>query len=85
MKSINFEEATHVLGVSQGYAPLAVLRTEEGGVTINNSYWQLTEQEIHLLRAGHCIHLGVLGAQPPVLMAISNKPVQEIPYEEPKP
>lgn len=80
MKSINFAEATHILGVSQGYLPLAVIRTDEGGTIINNSYWKLEPEEIELLSKGHVIHLGVLGGQPPMLMAISNKPVDEIPY-----
>lgn len=80
MKSINFAEATHVLGVAQGYQPLAVLRTEENGNVINNSYWKPTGEEIALLQAGHAIHLGILGSQPPVLLGISNIKVEEIPY-----
>lgn len=80
MKSINFAEATHILGVSQGYQPLAVIRTNESGTIINNSYWKPTEEEIELLKLGHVVHVGILGGQPPMLMSISNKPVEEIPY-----
>lgn len=80
MKPINFEEATHILGVAQGYAPLAVLRTDEGGVVINNSFWQLEPEEIELLKHGHMIHIGVMGGQPPMLVAVSNRPIEPIPY-----
>lgn len=82
MHSINFKEATHILGVAQGYLPLAVVRTEEKGVVINNSYWKPTEDEIELLKTGHMLHIGILGAQPPLMVAISNIPIEELPYRK---
>lgn len=82
MHSIKFKGHTAVLGVSQGYLPLAVLSTSEGGVNIHNSYWKPSAEDLALLNKGHVVHLGVLGAgQPPVMVAISNVPAADI--EEP--
>lgn len=79
MHAIKFKGHTAVLGVSQGYLPLAVLSVTEKGTTIHNSYWKPTEEELSLLNKGHLIHFGVLGAgQPPVMVAISNLPAAEI-------
>lgn len=82
MHSIKFKGHTAILGVSQGYLPLAVLSTSEGGVNIHNSYWKPSPEDLALLNKGHVVHLGVLGAgQPPVMVAISNVPAADI--EEP--
>lgn len=82
MHSIKFKGHTAILGVSQGYLPLAVLSTTEKGVTIHNSYWKPSPEDLALLNKGHMVHLGVLGAgQPPVMVAISNVPAEYI--EEP--
>lgn len=82
MHAIKFKGHTAILGVSQGYLPLAVLSTTEKGVTIHNSFWKPTAEELALLCRGHLIHFGVLGAgQPPVMVRISNVPAEQI--EEP--
>lgn len=65
------QNATRVLGKSQGYLSLPVRDEIHDGTPVMVTAWHPTPKEIEALQAGASVYLHILGtAHPPVYMTV---------------